>query len=108
MQTALPEDINLALAVIGADEVVADAKCPAQLHPAGFLGQEGIWPRLDDEAVYPFRQDHPAQSLPGLDQRASERDPGSTRSFLEGIGSRQPSDAAPDDDDVWRVMRIEA
>jgi hypothetical protein len=59
MQTALPEDINLALAVIG------------------------------------------------LDQRAGKRDPGSTRSFLEGIGGRQPSDAAPDDDDVWRVLRTQ-
>jgi hypothetical protein len=67
MQTPTPENIDRALPIVGADQAVADAEGLAQVHPPGFLGEEGIRTRLDDEVTGVLRQDHPAQSLLGLD-----------------------------------------
>ena len=84
--------------VVGAQQAVLEPEPPAKGQRPGLLGDEGVGPALDEEAVAPLGLDGAAQPIRALEQGQVQRASPLAGDLDRAMGRREPGDASPDDD----------
>jgi len=85
------EDVDRAQVGVRGHEALAEAELAAQGDALRLLGEHGVRPALEQEAVAGLGADHPAEEGPRLQQEVGDL------ALVEGMGGREARDAAADD-----------
>jgi hypothetical protein len=89
MQTATRKDTGPLAGLVGVDELIGQPQFVTEFEASRFLRQEGIGSRLRHEITDPMGDDLASPGGSGIDHRTADRDTGSHRPFVKGIGSRE-------------------
>ena len=103
MQTTTRKDTGPLAGLVGVDKLIGQPQFVTEFEAGRFLRQEGIGPRLRHEIADPMGDDLASPGGAGIDHRAADRDTGSRRPFVKGIGSRETGDPSTDDGDGAEV-----
>src|SRR5712691_3258279 len=99
MQAPAKDHEDAPEAVVGPDQAVLHAEPAAQGEGPRLLGEEGIRPALDEEAIAAFRLDGAAQAIRPLEQGQLERPPALARQLHRPMSRREPGEPAADNDE---------
>ena len=84
-ETAVGQDVGLAVGIVGADQLIAEAKRAAKIGGPRFFGDERVWPRFDDASVDGFSAENAAEARGGFVKNVVHIDAGAAL-FFESEG----------------------
>ena len=93
------EDVDGAQVGVRGNEALAQTELAAEGDALRLLREHRVRPALEQEPVARLGPDHPAEARPRLEQEVGDL------ALVEGVGGRQPRDAASDDG--YRRLRHE-
>ena len=106
-QAAAGQDVGLAVGVVRADELVAEAQRAAEIGGPGLFGDEGIGPGLDHASVDVFGAENAAEPRRRFVESVFDVGAGAAL-FFEREGGGESGDASADDGDAIHGLRLPA
>ena len=106
-ETAVSQNVGLAVGVVRADELVAEAESAAQIGGPGLFGDEGIGAGLHQASVDVFGAKHASQTRRRFVENVVDIGAGPALLF-EGEGGGQAGNASADDGDAFHELRLPA
>ena len=98
-EAAAGQDVGLAVGVVGADELVAEAEGAAEIGGPGLFGDEGVGAGFDEASVDVFGAEDAAETRGRFVENVVDIGAGAAVLF-EGEGGGEAGDASADDGDA--------